>query len=159
MARDGSGIGGRLFAAGARLVTGAARTVLSDPRGQDAVARAVGLAQRGRRRMEEVQERFMDAAGIPGKQDYQDLAKQLARLKRKARELAERLEPEGEGAEGDAGGDPGERGESAAPPSSSGGTGSSSAGGAGATAGDGERTPGEASEAPGETSRRRSRRR
>ena len=65
---------------------------MNDPRGQDAVARAVGLAQRGRRRVEELQERLMQAAGIPGRQDYQDLAKQLARIKRKARELAEKLD-------------------------------------------------------------------
>ena len=34
----------------------------------------------------------MKAAGVPGRQDYQDLAKQLARIKRKARELSQRLE-------------------------------------------------------------------
>jgi hypothetical protein len=81
-----------LFDAGTRLVTRAAEKVLSDPRGQDAVARAVGMAQRGRKRMEEVQGRLMQAAGIPGRQEYQDLAKQLARIKRKARELAEKLD-------------------------------------------------------------------
>ena len=32
----------------------------------------------------------MKAAGVPGRQDYQDLAKQLARIKRKARELSQR---------------------------------------------------------------------
>jgi hypothetical protein len=36
----------------------------------------------------------MSVAGIPGRQDYQDLAKRLARIKRKARELAGKLEPE-----------------------------------------------------------------
>jgi hypothetical protein len=56
------------------------------------VARAVGIAQRGRKRLETLQERAMQAAGIPGRQDYQDLAKQLARIKRKARELSERME-------------------------------------------------------------------
>ncbi len=105
----GKGLGGALLEAGTRLVARAAEKVLSDPRGQDAVARAVGLAPRGRKRVEEVQERFMAAAGIPGRQDYQDLAKQLARIKRKARDLAVKLEPErrsggpgsgGEGGEG-----------------------------------------------------------
>lgn len=94
MARDGKGIGGTLFELGTKLVSRAAERVLGDPRGQEAMARAVGLAQRGRRRMEEVQQRFMKAAGIPGRQEYDDLAKQLARLKRKARELGERLEAE-----------------------------------------------------------------
>jgi len=102
MARDGKGFGGRLFEAGTRLVSRAAERVLNDPRGQDAVARAVGLAQRGRRRVEEVQERLMKAAGIPGRQEYDEMAKQLARIKRKARELAEKLETgdEDEGGEG-----------------------------------------------------------
>jgi hypothetical protein len=95
MGRDGRGLGGRLLEVGTRLVTRAAERVLNDPRGQDAVARAVGMAQRSRRRVEQVQERFMEAAGIPGRQDYQDLAKQLARIKRKARELAEKLEADG----------------------------------------------------------------
>ncbi len=109
----GKGLGGALLDAGTRLVARAAEKVLSDPRGQDALARAVGLAQRGRRRVEQVQERLMTAAGVPGRQDYQDLAKQLARIKRKARELAGKLDPErrpgspperGEGGERDEGG-------------------------------------------------------
>jgi hypothetical protein len=96
MARDGKGLTGWLLDGGARFVARAAEKVLNDPRGQDAVARAVGLAQRGRRRVEELQERVMHAAGIPGRQDYQDLAKQLARIKRKARELAEKLDASAE---------------------------------------------------------------
>jgi len=91
---DGGGLAGRLIDVGTRYVLRAAEKVLNDPRGQEAVARAVGMAQRGRRRMEQVQERVMDAAGIPGRQDYQDLAKQLARIKRKARELGEKLHAE-----------------------------------------------------------------
>jgi hypothetical protein len=90
----GKGIGGTLFEAGTRLVARAAEKVLSDPRGQEAIARAVGLAQRGKKRVEEVQETLMSAAGIPGRQDVQELAKQLARIKRKARDLAGKLEPE-----------------------------------------------------------------
>jgi hypothetical protein len=80
-----------LIETGTKLVSKAAETVMSDPRGQDAVARAVGLAQRGRKKVEEVQEAVMKAAGIPGRQDMADLAKQLARLKRKARELEQEL--------------------------------------------------------------------
>jgi hypothetical protein len=92
MGRDGKGFTGWLIDGGTRLVSRAAEKVMNDPRGQDAVARAFGLAQRGRRRVEELQERLMQAAGIPGRQDYQELAKQLARLKRKARDLAEKLD-------------------------------------------------------------------
>ena len=96
MAREGKGLTGWLLDGGARFVSRAAEKVMNDPRGQDAVARAVGLAQRGRRRVEALQERLMQAAGIPGRQDYQDLAKQLARIKRKARELAEKLDAQAE---------------------------------------------------------------
>ncbi len=81
-----------LLEGGVRLVSRAAQTVLRDPRGQEALARAVGLAQRGRKRLEEVQERVLSVAGIPGRRDYDDLARQLARIKRKARELAARLD-------------------------------------------------------------------
>jgi hypothetical protein len=92
MARDGKGLTGMLFEAGTKLVSRAAEKVLADPRGQEALARAVGMAQRGRRRAEELQGRLMQAAGIPARQDYQELAKQLARIKRKARELADKME-------------------------------------------------------------------
>lgn len=96
MARKG--LSGALVDAGTRFVSRAADRVLSDPRGQEAVARAVGFAQRGRRRLSELQERVMSTAGVPGRRDYEELARQLARIKRKARELGQKLEP---GARGD----------------------------------------------------------
>jgi hypothetical protein len=93
MARKG--IAELMFEAGTRFVARTAEVVMSDPRGKEAVARAVGLAQEGRKRFEEVQERVLRAAGIPGRQEYQELTKQLARIKRKARELAETMEAHG----------------------------------------------------------------
>jgi hypothetical protein len=100
MNRRGQGLAGALLETGTRIFTRAAGKVMEDPRGQEAVARAVGLAQRGKKRVEELQERVMEATGIPNRQDYQHLAKQLARIKRKARELAERME-KGGGAAGE----------------------------------------------------------
>jgi hypothetical protein len=97
MERGGKRMGQRLFEAGTRLVSRAAERVLADPRGQEAVARAVGIARRGKRRLEDAQERLMRAAGVPGRQEYQELAKQLARIKRKARDLAATLAEEGRG--------------------------------------------------------------
>jgi hypothetical protein len=94
MADRGKGFADRLVESGTRIVARAVETVLKDPRGQDAVARAVGLAQRGRQTVEALQERVLKATGVPVRQDYQDLAKQLARIKRKARELARKLEDE-----------------------------------------------------------------
>ncbi len=81
-----------LFEAGTRFLSRAAQAVMENPRGQEAVARAVGIAQRGRQRLAEAQERVLAAAGIPGRKDYDDLARQFARIKRKTRELSERLE-------------------------------------------------------------------
>ena len=105
------GLTDRLFDTGTRLVTRAAETVLRDPRGQEAVARAIGAAQRGRKRFEDLQTRAMRLAGVPGRQEVQDLAKQLARIKRKARELDAKL---GNGAPG-AGEDPSRGGGPGAP--------------------------------------------
>ncbi len=77
---------------GAKVVGRAAGAVISDRRGQEALARAVGAAQRGLRIFESVQEHALHAAGLAARPDYDDLRKQVARLKRKARELSEKLE-------------------------------------------------------------------
>jgi hypothetical protein len=86
------GLFGRIVDAGLRTATEAAGAVLRDPRGQDAVARAVGVAQRMQKRVEELQARMMKVARVPGRREYDELAKQLARIKRKARELSAELE-------------------------------------------------------------------
>ncbi|HYD40069.1 MAG TPA: hypothetical protein VEB43_04510 [Anaeromyxobacter sp.] len=93
MARKG--LSGALMDAGTRFVSRAADRVLKDPRGEEVLARAVGLAQRGRRRLSELQERVLSTAGVPGRRDYEELARQLARIKRKARELGQKLDPAG----------------------------------------------------------------
>jgi hypothetical protein len=90
---------GAILEEGTRLVSRAAQAVLRDPRGQEALARAVGLAQRSRKRLEEVQERVLSATGIPGRRDYDDLVRQLARIKRKARELTARIDAAGQAQE------------------------------------------------------------
>jgi len=96
MARKG--LADLVVEAGTKFVARAADTVMNDPRGKEAVATAVGLAQRGKKRLEEAQERLLRAAGIPGREEYDELARQLARIKRKARDLAAQLEKdEGDG--------------------------------------------------------------
>ena len=97
----GKGLPGILLETGSKLVSRAADRVLSDPRGQEVLARAVGFAQRGRRRVSELQERVLSTAGVPGRRDYEELARQLARIKRKARELGEKLDPAEGGSESD----------------------------------------------------------
>ncbi len=86
------GLAETLVEHGFRAVGRAAGAVLPDPRGQEAVARAVGLAQRGIQLFESAQERALHAAGLAARPDYHDLRKQVARLKRKARELSERID-------------------------------------------------------------------
>ena len=83
-----------LLEQGVRAATRAAKVVLDDPRGQEVLAAAVGAAQRGKRKVEEVQGRVMRAAGLPTKGDYEDVAKSMARLKRKLRDLARQVDEE-----------------------------------------------------------------
>ncbi len=88
------GLRAALLEQGAKAVARAAGLVLSDPRGQEAMARAVGYAQRGLQLFEEAQERALHLAGLAARPDYAELRKQVARLKRKTRELGERLDAE-----------------------------------------------------------------
>jgi hypothetical protein len=84
----------RILDEGTRLAGKAARAVLDDRRGQEVLAAAVGVAQRGRRRVGEVQDRVLHAVGLPTKADYEDVARSMARLKRKIRELSRQAEAE-----------------------------------------------------------------
>jgi len=86
------GLAGILLEQGAKAVGRAAGAVISDPRGQEAMARAVGLAQRSLRLFEAAQEHALHAAGLAARPDYNELRKQVARLKRKARQLSDRLD-------------------------------------------------------------------
>ena len=81
-----------LLAQGTKVVGRAAGAVLSDRRGQEVMARAVGLAQRGLHAFESVQERALHAAGLAARPDYAALRKQVARLRRKTREISEQLD-------------------------------------------------------------------
>jgi hypothetical protein len=84
----------RILDEGTRLAGKAARAVLDDRRGQEVLAAAVGVAQKGRRRVGEVQDRVLHAVGLPTKADYEDVARSMARLKRKIRELSRQAEAE-----------------------------------------------------------------
>ena len=86
------GLAETLLEQGAKVVGRAAGAVLSDRRGQEAMARAVGLAQRGLHAFESVQERALHAAGLAARPDYAELRKQVARLRRKTREISEKLD-------------------------------------------------------------------
>lgn len=103
------GLADRILGEGTRMATRAARAVLDDPRGQEVLATAVGAAQKGRKRLGEVQDRVLHAVGLPTKSDYEDVARSMARLKRKMRELTRQLEEEAaeEEAEASGGGEEG----------------------------------------------------
>jgi hypothetical protein len=85
----------RVLEEGIRLLSRAAEQVMKDPRGQELVARAVGAAQRGKERLERTQERVLHALGLPAREDYREVAKHMARLKRKLRELEREMAGEG----------------------------------------------------------------
>ena len=86
------GLAETLLEQGAKAVGRAADAVLSDRRGQEVLARAVGLAQRGLHAFESVQERALHAAGLAARPDYAELRKQVARLRRKTREITEQID-------------------------------------------------------------------
>lgn len=98
------GLLGWLVEEGARAVSRAAGTVLSDPRGQEAAARAVGMAQRGLQTLEAVQEQTLHAFGLAARPDYEEVRKRLARIKRKVRDIDRRMGGSGAGAAGAEGG-------------------------------------------------------
>jgi hypothetical protein len=80
---------------GLALASAAVKRVLDDPRGQEILATAVGAAQKGKRRVDEIQARIIRAAGLPTKGDFEDVGKSMARLKRKLRDLSREVEGQG----------------------------------------------------------------
>jgi len=88
----------RLLETGARAASQVARAVADSDRARDAAAAAVGVAQRGKRRLDEAQERVLHLLGLAARDDYAEVARRMARLKRKVRELSRQLEGEGAGA-------------------------------------------------------------
>jgi hypothetical protein len=94
MSEKRKGIPELLMEQGVAAAGRAAKVVLEDPRGQEVLAAAVGAAQRGKRQLEEVQGMVMRAAGLPTKGDYEEVAKSMARLKRKLRDLAKQVDAE-----------------------------------------------------------------
>jgi hypothetical protein len=94
MSERKKGIPEALLEQGVRAASRAAKVVLEDPRGQEVLAAAVGAAQKGKRQVEEIQGRVLRAAGLPSKGDYDDVAKSMARLKRKLRDLSRKVDEE-----------------------------------------------------------------
>ena len=92
MSERRKGIPEALLEQGVRVASRAAKVVLEDPRGQEVLAAAVGAAQKGKRQLEEVQGKVLHAAGLPTKGDYDDVAKSMAPLKRKLRDLAKKVD-------------------------------------------------------------------
>ncbi|HET6923331.1 MAG TPA: hypothetical protein VFI16_09295 [Anaeromyxobacteraceae bacterium] len=88
----------RLLESGAEAASRAARLVADSDRARDAAAAAVGVAQRGKKRLDEAQERVLHLLGLAARDDYAEVAKRMARLKRKVRELSRQLEEEEGGA-------------------------------------------------------------
>jgi hypothetical protein len=85
----------RLLEMGARAASRAARAVADSGRAREAAATAVGAAQRGKKRLDQAQERVLHALGLAARDDYAEVARRMARLKRKVRELSRQLGTEG----------------------------------------------------------------
>ena len=77
---------------GLQAASKAVQAVLSDPRGQEVLAAAVGAAQKGKRRIDEVQGRVLRAAGLATREDYEEVHRSMARLKRKLRDLGKQVD-------------------------------------------------------------------
>jgi hypothetical protein len=86
------GLADLLVEQGTQAAVRAAKAVMEDRRGQEAVATAVGLAQKGMQRLGGVQEQLLRAVGLPAKADYDEVAKRMARLKRKIRDLSRQVD-------------------------------------------------------------------
>ena len=81
------GLPGWLLEEGARALSKAAGRIASAGPGNEAMARAVGAAQRGLQALSAVQEQALHTVGLAAKPDYDEVKKRLARLKRKVKEL------------------------------------------------------------------------
>ena len=96
------GFGEELLGRGLRLAIEAAEKVLADPRGREAMSLASELAQKAVRMFEELQSAAVRRAGVPTREDLRELEERVARIQRKAKDLAARLdamdrEPRGRG--------------------------------------------------------------
>jgi len=74
------------------MLSQAVERALADERRAAKVAKAVGAVQRSRENLDKAQESLMKAVGMPSKSDYKDVSKRIAALKRRVRQVAERLE-------------------------------------------------------------------
>ncbi len=81
------GLPGWFIEEGTRALGKAAERLAASGPSSEAVARAVGVAQRGLQALSAVQEQALHAVGLAAKPDYDDVKKRLARIKRKVREL------------------------------------------------------------------------
>ena len=66
--------------------------LMADEQRAQWVAQALGKVQRGKRALDRGQEEVMHAFQLAAKRDFQALGKQLSALKRRTRELEERVD-------------------------------------------------------------------
>ncbi|HET8724375.1 MAG TPA: hypothetical protein VFM53_09245 [Anaeromyxobacteraceae bacterium] len=92
MSERKKGIPEAVLEQGLKAASKAVQAVLADPRGQEVLAAAVGAAQRGKRRLDAVQGKVMRAAGMATREDYEEVARGMARLKRKLRDLGRQVD-------------------------------------------------------------------
>jgi hypothetical protein len=66
--------------------------LFEDPRRADAIARAIGAAQRAKQALDEAQEKALRAAGLVTREDIKDAGKRISAMKRRVRELSAELD-------------------------------------------------------------------
>ena len=66
--------------------------LMADEQRAQWIAQALGRVQRGKRALDRGQEEVMHAFQLAAKRDFQALGKQLSALKRRTRELEERVD-------------------------------------------------------------------
>jgi hypothetical protein len=86
------GFAEELLERGVRMAIDAAEKVIGDPRGREAVSLASELAQKAVRMLEELQAAAVRAAGVPSRDEHRELAEKVARIQKKAQDLAARLD-------------------------------------------------------------------
>ncbi len=95
------GLPGWFIEEGTRALSRAAGRIASSAPSSEAVARAVGVAQRGLQALSAVQEQALHAVGLAAKPDYDEVRKRLARIKRKVREIDRKAGGGGGGGDGE----------------------------------------------------------
>ena len=75
-----------------KLTNSAMEKLLEDPERATRIAAAAGAVQRGKKRLDEAQDRALESMGFASRAEYKDIGKRLGAAKRRVKGIADRLE-------------------------------------------------------------------